>query len=156
MAPFSTLDGEEFPFQAMPWKIASFDLDGTPGARHQQRRPSRREKIGHLALIRDLEAQYYAGTISNAEFAALDAAYFQWADSWQTSLRHLEDIPVIGEIEKTVRLPGRAWHPFDPVHLCVGRRRPGHCTALWLCGVERSVHDAGCARQVYRTRGKGF
>ena len=29
MAPLSTLDGEEFPFQAMPWKIASFDLDGT-------------------------------------------------------------------------------------------------------------------------------
>lgn len=102
MAPFSTLDCEEFPFKAMPWKIASFDLDGTL-VRGTSSGAHLAGKIGHLALIRDLEAQYYAGTISNAEFAALDAAYFNGLTMADIAA-HLEDIPVIGEIEKTVRL----------------------------------------------------
>jgi phosphoserine phosphatase len=83
----------------MTWKLACFDLDGTLARTSTGQHLA--GKIGHEAVMRDLEHKYLAGLITNVEVAAGDGLYYRGFND-EDIARMLDDIPVIDDIRATV------------------------------------------------------
>lgn len=83
----------------MKWKLACFDLDGTLARTSTGEHLAR--KMGHEAVMRELENDYLAGRITNIEVAARDGLYYRGLGH-SDIVSMLEDIPVIADIRSTV------------------------------------------------------
>lgn len=82
------------------WRLVCFDLDGTlvPGTSVSQHLADR---LGHGALLAELERRYAAQEISNATVADRQAEEFAGRDR-REMMTHLESIPRIGGIQATL------------------------------------------------------
>ncbi|MEU4158576.1 haloacid dehalogenase-like hydrolase [Actinoplanes sp. NPDC026670] len=80
--------------------VVFFDVDGTlvPGTSSGQHLA---ELLGHAAVVRDAEAAYSAGTLTNREVSVIDAE--GWAGHSPAEVRgFLESMPLVGGIPETV------------------------------------------------------
>ncbi len=82
------------------WKLASFDLDGTL-VRHVSTGQHIAQRLGHGDAMAAIERAYAAGTITNADVAAMDGRHYEGLLPSDVA-RMLDDIPVIDDIAQTV------------------------------------------------------
>ncbi|MEA5075794.1 MAG: HAD-IB family phosphatase [Coriobacteriia bacterium] len=82
------------------WKLACFDLDGTL-VRPVSTGQHIAERLGHGAAMAEIERAYAAGTITNADVAAVDGRHYQGLTRASIASM-LGDIPVIDGIAETV------------------------------------------------------
>lgn len=102
----------------MTWKLACFDLDGTLARISTGQHLA--SKIGHAAVMRDLEGAYLAGRITNIDVAAGDGLYYRGLDN-EAIANMLDDIPVIDDIRATVE-----WLRSRGIPSVI-------CTLAWRC-----------------------
>jgi len=82
------------------WRLVCFDLDGTlvPGTSVSQ---NLADRLGHGALLAELERRYAAQEVTNAIVADRQAEQFAGRDRREMTT-HLESIPRIGGIQATL------------------------------------------------------
>ncbi len=82
------------------WKLACFDLDGTL-VRHVSTGQHLATHLGHVDAMAEIERAYAAGTVTNADVAAMDGRHYRGLTRADVA-NMLDDIPVIDDIVETV------------------------------------------------------
>jgi len=85
---------------ATRWKLACFDLDGTL-VRHASTGQHIAAHLGHASAMSEIEKAYAAGTVTNADVAAMDGRHYRGLTRTDITAM-LNDIPVIDDIAETV------------------------------------------------------
>ena len=86
--------------ESSPWRVFSFDLDGTLARRATSLHMA--DRLGHGDLIRDLEDQYERGSLSAQAFAEAEARFYAGLSMTRIS-ELLADLPFIDGIAETLQ-----------------------------------------------------
>jgi phosphoserine phosphatase len=96
----SEFGGPSLSAESCPWRVFSFDLDGTLARRATSLHMA--NGLGHGDLIRDLEDQYERGSLSARAFAEAEARFYAGLSMTRIS-ELLADLPFIDGIAETLQ-----------------------------------------------------